>query len=56
MENLGILFDDEANNGSRCKDVVISKPNSRVTIMAVTTDEEYVIAFDTHMIVEKQTV
>jgi len=56
LENLGILFDEEANNGSRCKDVVISKPESSVTVMAVTTDEEYVIAFDTHFIVEKQTV
>jgi acetate kinase len=56
MENLGILFDDKANDGSRGKDQVISKPESRVTVMAITTDEEFVIASDTHSIVEKQTV
>jgi acetate kinase len=56
MENLGIIFDDEANNGSRGKDLVISKPESKVTIMAVTTDEEFVIASDTRYIVEHHTV
>ncbi len=33
MENLGILFDDKANDGSRGKDMVISKPESKVTVM-----------------------
>ena len=56
MENLGILFDDEANNGSIGNDVIISKPQSRVTVMAVTTDEELVIATDTKVIVEQRTV
>jgi acetate kinase len=56
MENLGILFDDKANDGSRGKDQVISKPESRVIVMSITTDEEFVIASDTHSIVEKQTV
>ena len=56
MESLGILFDDKANDGSRGKDQVISKPESRVTVMSITTDEEFVIASDTHTIVEKQTV
>jgi len=55
MENLGIVFDDKVNDGARGKDLVISKPESRVTVMAVTTDEEFVIASDTRMIVEKQT-
>jgi len=56
MENLGIIFDEEANHGTRGKDMIISKPESRVTVMAVTTDEEFVIASDTRYIVEKYTV
>jgi len=31
---------------------VISKPESKVTVMSVTTDEEFVIASDTRTIVE----
>jgi acetate kinase len=54
MESLGIIFEDKVNEGARGKDLVISKPESRVTVMAVTTDEEFVIASDTRMIVEKQ--
>jgi acetate kinase len=53
MENLGIIFDDGVNNGARGKDLIISKPESRVTVMAVSTDEEFVIASDTRMIVEQ---
>lgn len=56
MESLGIIFDDETNNGARGKDIVISKPESKVIIMAVTTDEEFVIASDTQYIVEQHTV
>jgi len=56
MENLGIIFDSEVNDGARGKDLVISKPESKVTIMAVTTDEELVIASDTRTIVEQRTV
>lgn len=56
MENLGIIFDTDSNNGSRGKDIIISKPESKVTVMAVTTDEEFVIASDTRYIVEKLTV
>jgi acetate kinase len=56
MENLGIIFDPEVNDGARGKDLIISKPESKVTIMAVTTDEEFVIASDTRLIVEHRTV
>lgn len=56
MEYLGIVFDNEANEGIKGKDQVISKPQSEVTVMAVTTDEEFVIASDTRHIVEHQTV
>jgi acetate kinase len=53
MEFLGIEFDVEANHGVRGKDKVISQPASKVRVMVVTTDEEYVIASDTKAIVEK---
>jgi len=56
MESLGIKFDFDANNGIRGKDMVISRPESKVTVMCITTDEEYVIASDTKYIVEHQTV
>lgn len=56
MESMGIIFDNETNNGARGKDIVISKPESKVTVMAITTDEEFVIASDTRYIVEHHTV
>ncbi len=56
MEYLGIKFDFDANNGVRCKDQVISKPESKATVMCVTTDEEFVIASDTKYIVEHHTL
>jgi acetate kinase len=56
MESLGIVFDFEANNGVRGKDLVISKPESKITVMCITTDEELVIASDTKYIVEHHTV
>jgi acetate kinase len=56
MENLGIIFNNEINNGTRGKDIIISKPESKVTVMVVTTDEEFVIASDTRYIVEQHSV
>jgi acetate kinase len=56
MENLGIIFDEEANNGVRGKDLIISKPGSKTTIMCITTDEEFVIAYDTRYIIEHPVV
>jgi len=56
MEYLGINFDFKANDGIRGKDILISKPDSRVKVMAITTDEEFVIASDTKYIVEHHTV
>lgn len=56
MDNLGIEFDFKSNDGIRGKDMVISKPESRVTVMCITTDEEFVIASDTRYIVEHHTV
>jgi acetate kinase len=56
MEYLGIVFNPEVNNGVRGKDIVISKPESEVIVMTVTTDEEFVIASDTSHIVKHQKV
>jgi len=53
MEYLGIDIDTEINHGVKGKDLVISKPTSKVKVMVVTTDEEFVIASDTKVIVEK---
>ncbi|MGI6323514.1 MAG: acetate/propionate family kinase [Bacteroidales bacterium] len=52
MENLGILFDDSKNHGASGKDIILSRPESKITVVAVTTDEEFVIASDTRYIVE----
>lgn len=44
---LGIRIDEKVNADSRGKDAVISTADSRTTVMAITTDEELVIAMDT---------
>jgi acetate kinase len=56
MENLGIVFDTEVNHEARGIDLVISKPESKVTVMMITTDEEFVIASDTRHIIDNQSV
>lgn len=53
MEFLGLEFDEAKNDGVRGKEVIVSKDNSRVTVMVVPTDEELVIAEDTKRIVER---
>jgi acetate kinase len=52
FEFLGINFDKQKNDGVRGKELVISKKESRVTVMIVPTNEEFVIASDTCHIVE----
>lgn len=47
MEFLGLVFDNEKNKGLRGKDEIISKPESKVLAMTITTNEELVIAMDT---------
>jgi acetate kinase len=56
LEYLGLQFDKDANNNVGGIDKVISKPESKVTIMTVTTDEELVIASDTRYLVEQHTL
>ncbi|MBP5210293.1 MAG: acetate kinase, partial [Bacteroidales bacterium] len=53
LEYLGMTFDAEANKVSG-EDVMISTPDSKVKVVAVTTNEELVIATDTMNIVKKQ--
>lgn len=49
---LGIDFDKEINKGLRGKDKILTKPDSKVKVAVVTTNEELVIARDTMRIVE----
>ena len=53
LDYLGVDFDFEKNNGTRGVDVVLSKRRSKVKVMAVTTNEELVIATDTMDIVNE---
>ena len=53
FEYLGVDFDKDANAGTRGMDKVLSKENSKVKVMTVTTNEELVIASDTVRIVSE---
>lgn len=53
LEFLGVSFDSAANP-VRGKDVVISRPDSKVKVVTVTTNEELVIATDTMNLVNLQ--
>lgn len=53
MEFMGIEFDEEKNDGLRGEEVILSLPNSRVKVMVVPTDEEFMIASDTMEILSK---
>lgn len=54
MECMGIRLDVEKNNGMRGEEMVISTPDSKVTVMVVPTDEEFLIASDTMEILGNQ--
>jgi acetate kinase len=56
LEFLGLDFDSQANDGVRSKEVIISKKDSRVTVMIVPTNEEFVIASETEEIVKHHKV
>jgi acetate kinase len=47
MEYMGIELDEELNDSVRAKEVVISKPTSKVKVLIIPTDEELTIAKDT---------
>jgi acetate kinase len=55
FEYMGLEFDKKINEGVRGKELVISKKESKVTVMIVPTNEELVIASDTCEIVKNRT-
>jgi len=56
LEFLGLEFDKNTNNGVRSKEMVISKKQSKVIVMVIPTNEEYVIASETQEIVDHRIV
>jgi len=52
MDFLGIKVDMELNDKIMGEDCIISTPDSKVTTIVVTTDEEFVIASDTYALVK----
>lgn len=54
LEFMGIKIDEEKNSTVFGEEAVISSPDSKVTVMVVPTDEEYMIASDTMEIVGKK--
>lgn len=53
LEFLGAKIDKKVNEEMAGKDGIISTQDSKVKILSVTTDEEYVIAKDTYMLSKK---
>lgn len=53
MEFMGIELDEELNASVRAKEVVISKPTSKVKVVIIPTDEELSIANDTIEILQE---
>jgi len=51
MEYMGLEFDSQKNAGVRSKEMMLSKPESRVKVMTIPTNEELVIAEHTYRIV-----
>ena len=52
LTHLGIDFDPKKNDGSRGKEITISKPRSKVTVMVVPTNEELLIAKDSFELIK----
>ena len=52
LEYMGLVFDRQINYGVRSKELVISKKESRVIVMVIPTNEEFVIASETQEIVD----
>lgn len=53
MEYAGIVLDKELNGRIRGKEAIISKPESKTTVMVIPTDEELLIARDTMTLLQK---
>lgn len=56
LEFMGLEFDKCVNSGVRGKELVISKMGSKVTVMVVPTNEEFVIASETREIAQHHIV
>lgn len=54
MAFMGIELDEDLNASVRAKEIVISKPSSKVKVVIVPTDEELTIARDTMQILMKK--
>ena len=54
MEYMGMKIDFEKNEGMRGQEMVISTPDSKVKVLVVPTDEEFMIASDTMEILNKK--
>jgi acetate kinase len=52
MECLGIKIDFSKNDNVMGEDIILSTPDSKMAVVVVTTDEEYVIASDTYNLVK----
>jgi acetate kinase len=53
MDFLGIKIDFSKNDNVMGEDIILSTPDSKVAVVVVTTDEEFVIASDTYKLVTK---
>lgn len=53
LEFMGAELDKDLNTGLRGKETIVSTESSKVKIMVIPTNEELVIASDTHEIIEK---
>ena len=51
LEFMGVDYDNERNSSSRGKELIITRPGSKVVVMVMPTNEELVIAIDTYNIV-----
>ncbi len=54
LEFMGIKIDQNKNEGLRGKEAIISTDDSRVKVLVVPTNEEYVIASDTESIIQER--
>ena len=52
LECLGIKIDFSKNDNGMGEDIILSTPDSKMAVVVVTTDEEYVIASDTYALVK----
>ena len=56
LEFIGLEFDKNINSGVHSKELVISKKESKVIVMVIPTNEEFVIASETQEIVDHRIV